>query len=380
MTLVDTRDPSFDTYCDEGVERAMALGNRGPISFTDDGDLHPDIVEAYGRCGFYVFEGVVADEELQELRVGIDAALERAPYPDRHSAVDRHGRPALGLDWALSPWTMAAPLSDPVGGTSANNGRHHIKMHEPEAPSDAPAHVPLLVGSGLRLSDAFLRVFGHPGLLRVAEHFNGPDFTPFTEVLFVKEPGLGPSVSWHQDGQLHWDSPQWDQNIHGFNFQVQLYGSTPRNGVWVVPGTHRLGRVDIAERMRANGGSDRWPDGVPLVCGPGDCTMTNRQTLHGSFPNTSNERRITVNFGFHRRSSVLGQRGVLSGTGNLYDEEYVRERCRTIPLAIDARAQRFPDEERYEYAPTVGEEGRHRYTPENAAAILTDYNTRDLGI
>ena len=108
--------------------------------------------------------------------------------------------------------------------------------------------------------------------------------------------------------------------------------------------------------------------------------MTNRQTLHGSFPNTSPDRRVTVNFGFHRHSSVIGQSGVLSGNGNIYDEEYVRERCRVIPLAIDARAQRFPDETPYVYAPFVGEEDRHRYTVDNAAAILTDYNVRDLGI
>lgn len=378
--MVDTRSESFVDYCEAGVRRAMELGNRGPIRFTQVGELHPEIVEAYSRCGFYVFEDVVGSDELQELRADIDATLERAPYPDRRSPTDRHGRPALGLDFAINPWTMAKPLSDPVGGTKANNGRHHIKMHEPSPDVDAPRHVPFLVGGCLRFSEPFLRTFGHPGLLRVAEHLNGKDFTPFTEVLFVKEPGLGPSVSWHQDGQLHWDDPGWDENIHGFNFQVQLYGSTPGNGVWVVPGTHKLGKVDIAQMALDNGGSDQWPDAVPLVCKPGDCFITNRQTVHGSFPNTSSDRRITVNFGFHRYSSVLGQTGVLSGTGNLYDEDYVRERCRVIPLAVDARARRFPDETPYTYEPFVGEEDRHRYTPENAAAILTDYNQRDLGI
>lgn len=379
MSMVDTTQDSFAEYCEAGRERALALGNRGPIRFTDEGSLHPDIAEAYGRCGFYVFEGVVGSEELEELRADIDDLLARAPFPGKDSKVDREGRPALGLDFAVNPWQMAAPLSDPVGGTSANNGRHHIKMHEPVPDAEAPQHVPVLVSGCLRTSATFLRAFGHPGLLRVAEHFNGPDFTPFTEVLFVKEPGLGPSVSWHQDGQLHWDSQQWDENIHGFNFQIQLYGSTPANGVWVVPGTHKAGRIDIAEMARDNGGSDRWPDAVPLVCEPGDCTMTNRQTLHGSFPNTSPDRRVTVNFGFHRYSSVIGQSGVLSGAGKTYDEDYVRERCRVIPLAIDARAQRFPDEERYVYAPFAGSDAE-RYTAENAAAILADYNVRDLGI
>ena len=39
------------------------------------------------------------------------------------------------------------------------------------------------------------------------------------------------------------------------------------------------------------------------------CAITNRQVLHGSFANTSKDRRVTVNFGFHKRSSVLNVLG-----------------------------------------------------------------------
>ena len=253
-----------------------------------------------------------------------------------------------------------------------------LAMSEPGAGS--PVHVPYLVAGCLQLLPSFLRISGHPDILRVAETINGADFTPFTEVLFVKEPEIGPSVSWHQDGQIHWDNPQWDSNIHGYNVQVQLYGSTPANGVWVIPGTHREGKVDIAARVSENNDSDWFDNAVPLVCEPGDAFITNRQTVHGSFPNTSKDRRITVNFGFHRYSSVIGQTGKLSGDGNLYTEEYVRQRCRCIPLAIDARSQRFPDEQRYTYQPFAGQEDEHRYEPEAIRDILTDYNLQDLGI
>ncbi len=379
MTVTEA-DRDTDEYFEQGRRRAMSLGNRGPIRFAADGTLHPEIVEAYSLQGFYVFENVIGSEELDELRADIDTVLDRAPYPTKDSPVDRHGRPALGVDMAIRPWQMARPLSDPVGGTTKNNGRHPVKMNEPSPPADGPVEVPFLVASGLELSEAFLRVYGHPGLLRVAEAINGPDFTPFTDVLFVKEPGLGPSVAWHQDGQIHWDNPEWDENIHGFNFQVQLYGSTPGNGVWVVPGSHRLGKIDIAELVKQNGGSERLPDAVPLVCEPGDCFITNRQTLHGSFANTSPDRRITVNFGFHRYRSVINQIGKLSGNGNRYSEDYVRQRSRCIPLAIDARGQRFPDEERFVYQPFAGQEAEHRYGTETRRSILEDYATRDLGI
>ncbi|MGZ0175889.1 MAG: phytanoyl-CoA dioxygenase family protein [Acidimicrobiales bacterium] len=379
MTL-DTGEPRTENYFAAGHAAALAMDNRGPIRFAADGSVHPDVLEAYWKHGFYVFEDVVGAGELAELQVDIDALLERAPYPTKRSTTDKHGRPALGLDFEINPWLMTKPLSDPWGGKSVLNGRHQVKMHEPVPAVDAPADVPFLVSGCLELSETFLRVYGHPDLLRVAEAVNGPDFTPFNEVLFVKEPGLGPSVSWHQDGQIHWDSPDWNPGIHGFNFQLQLWGSTPGNGVWVVPGSHTWGKVDIKKLIDENGGDQRLPDAIPLVCGPGDLTMTNRQTLHGSFPNTSPDRRITVNFGFHRHSSVINQHGMLSGEGKFYDQDYVTERCRTIALAIDARAQHFPNERPYIYAPLVGQEDQHRYTPETRGTVLRNYNRRDIGI
>ena len=68
-TVVDygPEEKAMQAYFREGEERAMALGNRGPIRLTDDGKLHPDILDAYRRVGFYVFEGVIGGDELREL-------------------------------------------------------------------------------------------------------------------------------------------------------------------------------------------------------------------------------------------------------------------------------------------------------------------------
>jgi hypothetical protein len=380
ISEVDVERTSQAGYFAEGTRRAMELGNRGPIRFDTDGRLHPDILDAYWRCGFYVFTDVIGAEELDELRAEVEAVLDRAPHPRKGSPIDRFGRPALGTGMAVDPWNMAKPLSDPVGGTHKNHGRHPSKMHEPAPPPDAPEEVPYLVFGCLETMDSFLRVYGHPGLLRVAEAVNGPDFTPFNEALFVKLPGLGPSVAWHQDGQLHWDKPDWDEGTHGFNFQLQLYGSTAGNGVWVVPGTHKLGKIDIKALVDANGGNERLPGAVPLIGQPGDCFMTNRQTLHGSFANTSPDKRVTVNFGFHRYRSVINQVGALTAKGKLYDEAYVRQRCRCIAVAVDARAQRFGDEERYVYQPFVGLEDENRFDDDTRLSVLKDYNLRDLAI
>ena len=48
-----------------------------------------------------------------------------------------------------------------------------------------------------------MRLYGHPELLAVAVAVNGEDFVPFADALFIKEPGRGASVAWHQDGVTH---------------------------------------------------------------------------------------------------------------------------------------------------------------------------------
>jgi len=38
------QEQAMQAYFREGEARAMTLGNRGPILFTDEGSLHPDII------------------------------------------------------------------------------------------------------------------------------------------------------------------------------------------------------------------------------------------------------------------------------------------------------------------------------------------------
>jgi len=366
------------TYRCAGEERASALGNRGPIRFNRDGSLIQDIVDAYWRCGFYVFTSVVGPEELGDIEADIADMVERLPST-KGSAIDALGRPALGADCAAPTLFWARPLSDPFGGTDFANGRHPARMFEPQPANNAPEKIVYLILGSLQFSQACLRVYGHPQLLQVADAINGPDFTPFNEALFIKQPGLGSSVAWHQDGVTHWGSPAFDQGVHGFNFMCQLYGSTAANGLWLVPGTHKLGKVDI-KAMVEQAGTDRLPDAVPMICAPGDVGICNRQTLHGSFANTSTDTRVTVNFGFHRRSSVLGiTAGGVHNARATYDEARIRERARLIAYGIDARRQRFPEETPYVYQPFAGQHAAYRWN-EEARASLKDYNLLDLSI
>ncbi|UCH49833.1 MAG: phytanoyl-CoA dioxygenase family protein [Betaproteobacteria bacterium] len=371
-------DQEMQAYLRDGEARALALPNRGPIRFDDAGRLAQDIVDSYYEYGFYVFKHVLSAEELADIEADVIDILDRLPV-EQGSPVDAKGRPALAAGCQAPTLFWAKPLSDPFGGTDQAAGRHPVKMSEPEPPKDAPKEIVYLILGSLQFSEACLRVYAHPQLLKVAATINGDDFMPFTEAIFIKKPGQGASVAWHQDGVTHWDSPNWDPNCHGFNFMAQLYGCTAANAVWIVPGSHKLGRIDIGAKA-AQARSDRLPDAVPMICDPGDVVISNRQCLHGSFANTSSDWRVTINFGFHRRASVLGvTSGGLHNARAHYDEERIRERSRLIGYAISARQQRFPKETPFIYKPHADAGEYFEWKPEMMSQ-LKDYNLLDMGI
>jgi len=364
-------------YCREGTERAMQLGNRGPIRFTADGELHPEIWEAYESCGFYVFEGVLGEPELAELQAAYRDILARFPVSPG-AKLDKAGRPAVGSEHSAPSVMWQKPLCDPFGGSDVNKGRHPVRMYEPRPAPELPEIVPTGVLAPLQYHDAFLRTYAHPDLLRVAAAINGEDFVPFTEAMGGKIAGEGPSVAWHQDGMTHWDSPDWDPDIHGFNFMVQLFGSTAWSGVWYILGTHKHGKADIAGLFE-RAGSDRLPGAVPIVCEPGDVAISNRQVVHGSFANNGDHSRVTFNMGFLPRRAVEGVVGRPFGTDRdiTYDEALIRERSKLIAYAIDARHRRFPDETPYDYRPLADEQESLRWD-EAARQATYGYNLRDM--
>ena len=368
--------PELAAYFDQGTERAMTLGNRGPLRFVDDGSIHPDILDAYWRFGFYVLEGVLDSAEVQQLQSDFAELRDRAPA-GTDSDTDHRGRPSIKAEFPTARFQFAKPLSDPMGGT----GRYQVKMQELKSSDDAPAETLLQVNGVLQLMPSCLHLYGHPDLLSIAAAINGDDFVPFTDAIWVKEPGLGPAVSWHQDGMSHWASPTLDRGTHGFNFMTQLYTTTPASALWIVPETHDKGLINIADRVEANGGSDFLPDAVPLLAEPGDVAVCSRQMLHGSFPNPSPDARVTYVFGFHRRASVVGVTAysAINRSHIVYDEDRVAERSKVIALAIDARAQQHPDETPYRYAPLADLPQVH-FTPQNERAVLHGYNARDLFI
>ena len=366
-------------YVDAGIARAVKLANRGPIKFEQDGTLAQEICAAYWRTGFYVFENLVDADEIRLLQDNAQTLLDRAPV-DNGATTDRHGRPAFGQEFARPVYSLIRPLSDPWGGTDKLNGRHPTQMTQPVFEGSASAKVVFAMEGMCQIMDAGLHLYGHPVLLGIAASINGDDFVPYPDVIFVHQPGVGGSVSWHQDGVTHWNSPDWDEGIHGFNFQVQLYDTSAHSCLWVVPGSHKQGRIDI-KKLVAETGSERLAEAVPLYAKAGDVTMVNRQALHGSFANTSKDQRVSLTIGFHRKASVLGARGSLAtSTEAHYDEQMIDERSQVIGVAIDARAQQYPDEQRFVYQPLAGREAELRFTADNWQKVIKNYNLKDLAI
>ena len=66
--------------------------------------------------------------------------------------------------------------------------------------------------------------------------------------------------------------------------------------------------------------------------------ICNRQILHGSFPNCG-YAKLNVNFGFHKKSSVLGTKGDQHSEAQVFDEEIISRRSDSL-LAMQLRHQK----------------------------------------
>ena len=323
----------WEEYFLIGSKRAVALGNRGPLSLDESGQLAQDILNAYYEHGFYVFKSVLSPDEIKELTIELDAIMENAPV-SRDKSVDHLGRPSKFAEY--------------------------YSLTEDEPP------VCRLLSHPIMMSDATLRASAHPQILKMVSSINGPDFIPFTEVIQYKVSHSGAPTHWHQDGRTHWtqeglalEQPDGSGKTHGFNLSIACTNCVPENCLWVVPGSQREWRITKAGKFPPI--TEQIPEAVPVLMKPGDCVIVNRSSLHGSYPNKSSERRMTLLLGYHNRASAVGVETtnvhafIRTGATPVpmkYTVDRVLKRSRMIPLAIDARRQRYPEEAAFEYQGT----------------------------
>ena len=179
MQVASEHAASLSAYAEAGKARALALGNRGPVKFKANGKLVDEILDAYWETGFYVFEGLVAQAEIELLQSAMADLLDKAPV-DNGATVDHQGRPAFGQEFARPVYSLIRPLTDPWGGTDKLNGRHETQMNQPTPEASVPEKVVFIMGGMCQIMEPGLRLYGHPKLLSIAASINGDDFVPYT--------------------------------------------------------------------------------------------------------------------------------------------------------------------------------------------------------
>jgi chlorinating enzyme len=173
----------------------------------------------------------------------------------------------------------------------------------------------------LRLA-ALMTIVRHPRILDAVESLIGPDILLFTSTLWPKEPGDGRFVSWHQDSAYFGLDPHAEVTAW-----VALTESDAANGcVRVIPRSHvapdyRHDETLAPDNMLIRGQTIRGLDessAVDLELRPGQFSLHQERTVHGSLSNGSDRRRIGYAAFYiptHVRST-LGRRSALLVRGH----------------------------------------------------------------
>lgn len=136
----------------------------------------------------------------------------------------------------------------------------------------------------------------HPKLLDAVEDLIGPDILLFHAQWFIKEPNTKDFVSFHQDS-AYWALSE----AQGLSAWVAFEHSGPEKGcMQVIPGTHKIAlehEDKIAkDNMLWRGQTVKHEidpaNAVNFVLDPGQMSIHHARIIHGSGPNSSNERRI----------------------------------------------------------------------------------------
>ena len=143
----------------------------------------------------------------------------------------------------------------------------------------------------------------HPRILDVVQALIGPDILVYHVTCWLKEPGEGSFVSWHQDGTYFHLHP-----AEHLTAWIALTPSTPERGcVRVLPGTHRDGQqvhqeFPNADNLLSNGQTleiaEQAEEAVDLTLRPGQMSLHHTHLIHASGRNTTPHRRIGIGISY----------------------------------------------------------------------------------
>ncbi len=137
----------------------------------------------------------------------------------------------------------------------------------------------------------------HPTILDAVEDLYGPDLLLYASATWIKEPGTGSFVSWHQDSTYFGLDP-----LENVTVWVALSRADSEAGCMrVLPGSHKLGqlpsRLEPATDNLLSSGQNvvhrfNEADTIEMPLEPGEMSMHHTCTIHGSPGNRGNDRRI----------------------------------------------------------------------------------------
>ena len=139
----------------------------------------------------------------------------------------------------------------------------------------------------------------HPKIVDKVAEILGPDLLCWNLNAFMKSPGDGKYVTWHQDA-TYWGLSSNDV----LTAWIALTPSNPENGCMrVVPGSHKRALLshkdfDNPDNLLTRGQEIQVDVGeretVDLVLEPGQMSLHHVLTIHGSAPALGGDRRIGV--------------------------------------------------------------------------------------
>ena len=140
----------------------------------------------------------------------------------------------------------------------------------------------------------------HPGIADAAESLLGPDLMAWGVSFFIKEPGDGRVVTWHQD-LTYWGFGETSDQVTAW---IALTPSTVENGCMrFVAGSHRRHFVPHrdfpSEKNMLSRGQEIAvevddEEATDIVLESGQCSLHHGMLFHSSGSNTSADRRIGV--------------------------------------------------------------------------------------
>ena len=140
----------------------------------------------------------------------------------------------------------------------------------------------------------------HPVVADAAESLLGPDLMAWGVSFFIKEPGDGRVVTWHQD-LMYWGFGETSDQVTAW---IALTPSTVENGCMrFVAGSHRRHFVPHRDSWSESNMLSRGQEiavevdddeATDIVLEPGQFSLHHGMLFHSSGPNGSNHRRIGI--------------------------------------------------------------------------------------